>query len=65
MSDDPRTIEALRQRLQRAVNRVPERVQNGSVQATREWMDRREEAVRLLKKNPTATQLLSMLGSLE
>lgn len=65
VADDQRTVDLLRQRLQRAINRVPDRIQSGSIQATRDWMARREEAAKLLKKGGTATELLSALSQIE
>lgn len=64
--DDKNTREIYRRRLQEAVNRVPERIRNGSIQATREWMRRRDAAAKLANKpGATLTDLMSALQSIE
>jgi len=59
------TVEALRQRLRQQVNKVPESIASGSIQATRLWVKQREAAVKVLN-NPrsTATQLQSAIQSI-
>lgn len=58
-------MEMLRERLRKSINLVPDRIQRGSIQQTRAWVERREEAVRLLKRGGTATELLSALRQIE
>lgn len=66
MGYDQDTIERHRKRLEEAINTVPERVRNGSVQATRSWMAQREQAAKLLKKrNASVSELISAIGSLQ
>lgn len=58
--------ERLRERLQEAINKVPDRVRNGSIQATRSWMKQRAEAVKLLKKrNASGAELISAINALQ
>ena len=64
--DDKQTQEIYRQRLAQAINKVPERIASGSVQATRNWIKQRESAEKLLKKpNATVQQLMSALQSIQ
>lgn len=64
--DDPRQVHLLRSRLSVAVNKVPERIVNGSIQQTRHWVELRDRAVKILKKpNATETELRSALSSIE
>lgn len=60
------TIDSLRQRLREQVNKVPQSIASGSIQATRQWVKQREAAVKVLN-NPrsTATQLLSAIESIK
>lgn len=56
----------LRDELRMAVNKVPQGIQNGSVQATRAWLERRNGAMKVLKKpNATETELRSALSSIQ
>jgi len=58
-------IESLKKELQIATTKVPYEVQNGSVQLTREWMNRQKKAVQLLaKKNPSEFNLIAAINSL-
>lgn len=64
--DEKQQRELFRNKLAERINKVPERVQNGSIQATREWMKRRDEAAKLLKKpGVSVSQLISAISSLE
>ena len=64
--DDKLQKELFRKRLEEQINKVPEHVQNGSVQTTREWMKRREAAVKVLKKpGSTVAQLMAAISSIE
>lgn len=57
---------SLRQRLREAVNKVPERINSGSVQETRAWMRARNDAEKMLKKsNATVAQLMSAIESVK
>lgn len=56
----------LREELRLAVNKVPHAVQNGSVQTTRAWLERRTGAMKVLNKpNATETELRSALSSIQ
>jgi hypothetical protein len=58
-------LELLRERLEAQINKVPQRVANGSVQETRGWLQAREEAKKMLRKSGVnAAQILSMLSRL-
>lgn len=58
--------EIFRKKLEEAINKVPPRIANGSIQATRNWVRDRDQAVKLLKKpGATVTQLMSAIQSLE
>ena len=64
--DDKQQKELFRKKLEGVINKVPERVRNGSIQATREWVKRRDEAAKLLKKpGATVSQLMSAITNLE
>ena len=64
--DDKNTREIYKKRLEAQINKVPYRIQNGSIQATREWMKNRDAAAKLLKKpGATVTQLMTALQSIE
>jgi hypothetical protein len=59
-------LERLKERLEEHINKVPERVANGSIQDTREWLEIREEAKKMLRKsNLNAGQILSMISRLQ
>lgn len=58
--------EIFRRRLEEQINKVPERILNSSIQATRSWMRQRDEAVKLLKKpNATVAQLIAAIQSIQ
>ena len=64
--DEKLQRELFRKKLEERMNKVPERIQNGSIQATREWVKRRADAAKLLKKpGATVAQLISAISSLE
>jgi len=64
--DDKMQRELFRKRLEEQINKVPLHVQHGSVQTTREWMRRRDAAVKLLKKpGVTVAQLMAAISSIE
>lgn len=66
MSYDQEQIERLRGELLDAMNKVPDYVKNGSVQAVRNWMNAREDAGKLLKKRgATTSQYISAINSLK
>lgn len=66
MSSQQYTMHMLREELRIAVNKVPERVRNGSIQTTRDWVERRNKAVKVLNKpNSTETELRSALSSIQ
>lgn len=66
MSYEKDTIDLYRKRLEEAINRVPERVRNGSIQQTRSWMGVRKEATKVLnKRNATLSELMSAISSLQ
>lgn len=63
--EDKMQKELFRKKLEEAVNKVPPRIQSGSIQATRNWMRERDQAVKLLKKpGATVTQMMSAIQSL-
>lgn len=66
MSYEKEQAEIQRERLRSVINKVPDSVANGSIQATREWLRIRAQAEKLLK-NPraTATQLMGMVSQLQ
>jgi hypothetical protein len=66
MSYEKEQAEIQRARLREVMNKVPDSVTNGSVQATREWLRIRAQAEKLVK-NPraTATQLMGMVSQLQ
>lgn len=58
--------ELFRRKLEDAINKVPPRIANGSIQATRNWVRNRDQAVKLLKKpGATVTQLMTALDSIQ
>jgi hypothetical protein len=64
--DDKMQKELFRKKLEEQINKVPLRVQNGSIQATRDWMRQRDHASKLLKKpGATVTQLMTALDSIQ
>ena len=64
--DDKMQKELFRKKLEERINKVPERVRNGSIQVTREWMKRRDEAVKLVRKpGATVAQFMSAISNLE
>ena len=55
-----------KERLRKAINTVPSRVNDGGVIATRAWMKQRVEAERVLKKRDvTLGELMSALSLVE
>lgn len=63
---DAATLQRLQEQLRALCNKPPERVINGSIQATRLWMSRREAAWKLLnKRTVTAHELMSAISALE
>lgn len=59
-------LERLKEQLQAQINRVPPRVANGSIQETRDWLQMRDEAKKMLgKSNINAGQILSMIDRLK
>lgn len=63
---DKDQLERIKEKLEQQINKVPDRVRNGSVQATREWMRDRDEAVKMLRKtNVGAPALLAMISRLQ
>jgi hypothetical protein len=66
MKYEQHQVARLREELRVAVNKVPQGIQNGSVQATRAWLERRNGALKVLKKpNATETELRSALSSIQ
>lgn len=66
VSYDKDHIERLRQQLRQQMNKVPERVRGGSIQETRDWMQCRQEAEKLVKRtNAGAPELLGMISRLQ
>lgn len=64
--DEKQTKEIYRQRIAEQINKVPIRVQHGSIQVTREWMKRRDAVAKLIKKpGATLSQLMAALQSIE
>jgi hypothetical protein len=64
--DDKMQKELFRKKLEEQINKVPLRVQNGSIQATRDWVRQRDHASKLLKKpGATVTQLMTALDSIQ
>jgi hypothetical protein len=64
--DEEELKASLRQRLREAINKVPERINSGSVQETRNWMRNRGAAEKMLKKsNATVAQLMSAIESVK
>lgn len=59
-------LDRIRDRLAAQINKIPERVASGSIQETREWLNTREEAQKMLRKtNVNAAQLLTMISRLQ
>ncbi len=64
--EDKTQKELFRKKLEAVINKVPPRIANGSIQATRDWVRNRDQAVKLLKKpGATVTQLMSAIQTLE
>lgn len=64
--DDKLQKELFRKKLEEQINKVPERIANGSVQATREWVKRRDAALKVMKKpGSTVSQLMAAISSIE
>lgn len=64
--DKQSALEMYKERLRKAINTVPQRVNDGGVIATRAWMKQRTEAERVLKKRDvTVGELMSALSSVE
>lgn len=64
--DDKTQRELFRKKLEEQINKVPDHIRNGSVQATRSWMKQRDAAAKLMKKpNATVAQLMSALQSIQ
>lgn len=64
--DETELKDSLRRQLREAINKVPERINSGSVQETRGWMRNRNAAEKVLKKsNATVAQLMSAIGSVK
>lgn len=64
--DEKLQKELFRKKLEERINKVPERIANGSIQATREWVKRRDAALKVLKKpGSTVTQLMAAIASIE
>lgn len=64
--EDKTQKDLFRKKLEAVINKVPPRIQSGSIQATRDWMRNRDQAVKLLKKpGATVTQLMSAIQMLE
>jgi hypothetical protein len=58
--------ELFRRKLEEQINKVPQHIQNASIQATRSWMRQRDAAAKLLKKpNVTVAQLISAIQSIQ
>lgn len=66
MSYEQDQVERVRDRLRQAINKVPARVINGSVQDTRAWIEVRAEAEKMLKKRSASVpQILAMISRVE
>lgn len=64
--DETELKEDLRKRLSAAINKVPERINSGSVQDTREWVRKRNESAKFLKKsNATVAQLMAAIENVK
>lgn len=60
------TVERLKDELRIKINKVPPRIVNGGVMATRAWMEARAKAEKLLKKRGvTSSELISTISTLE
>lgn len=56
----------LRAELQIQINKVPQRIQQGSINATRAWMAARQHAIKVLKKkSASSSDLQSALNSIQ
>lgn len=59
-------IEHFKAKLKQAMNKVPDRIANGSVQDTRAWLQKRKQAEKVLnKRGVTVTELMSATATLE
>ena len=59
-------LERIKERLEQQIDKVPERVTNGSVQATRSWLKDREDAKKMLKRSGVgSSELLGMIERLQ
>lgn len=66
MNHEEETLNRLRDELATKINRVPERVRNGGVMETRQWVAKRDEAAKLLKKRgASARDFISAISSIE
>lgn len=66
MTTDVQQMQRLQQELREKMNRVPDHVRNGSVQAVRNWMRLREDATKIAKKKGvTAAELAGAISRLE
>jgi hypothetical protein len=64
--DEQELKQSLRSQLSAAINKVPERINSGAVQETRNWMRTRNDAAKVLKKsNATVAQLMSAIESVK
>lgn len=64
--DEKQKAQALRAELAIKINKVPMRVQNGSIDVTRAWMANRKQAMKVLKKpGATTTELASAMAMVE
>jgi hypothetical protein len=64
--DEQELKQSLRSQLSAAINKVPERINSGSVQDTRDWIRKRNDAAKILKKtNATVPQLMSAIESVK
>lgn len=64
--DDKLQKELFRKKLEERINKVPERIANGSIQATRDWVKKRDAAMKLMKKpGATVPQLMAAISSIE
>lgn len=63
---DKDQLERIRAKLEQQINKVPERIANGSIQETQAWLRDREEAQKMLRKtNVGAPALLAMISRLQ
>lgn len=55
-----------KEKLRALINKVPDRVRNGSINTTRDWLEKRATAEKMLNRpGVTATQLLGMINQLQ